>query len=138
MPREIFINLPVKNLDRSIKFFKELGFEFNPQFTDKNAACMIIEENIFAMLLTEEFFKTFLSPNKQIADPQKNTEVLLCVSADSRKEVDDIVAKAKAAGASSPRDPQDHGFMYGHGFDDLDGHIWEVMYMDMNAMKNLS
>jgi len=115
-------------------FFSQLGFEFNPQFTDDNAACLVIGENIFAMLLTEKFFKTFTS--KPLADAKKNTEVLVCFNADSRKDVDDMVAKAAKAGGTIPRKPQDHGFMYGHGFEDLDGHIWEVMYMDPNAKPN--
>lgn len=128
MNKQIFVNLPVKDLNKSKAFFSALGYTFNPQFTNENAACMVISENsIYAMLLTEEFFKTFI--NKQIAKAQEVTEVLTCLSCESREEVDDLVAKALAAGGTVPRTPQDHGFMYAHGFEDLDGHIWELAYM---------
>ena len=128
MNKQIFVNLPVKNLEKSKQFFSALGYTFNPQFTDENAACMIISENsIFAMLLMEDFFKTFTS--KQIANGHEVTEVLNCLSCESREEVDTLVAKAIAAGGKAPRPPQDHGFMYAHGFEDLDGHIWELAYM---------
>ena len=128
MNKQIFINLPVKDLDKSKAFFAALGYSFNPQFTDQNAACMIIaEDSIYAMLLVEDFFKTFTS--KQIANAHEVTEALICLSCDSREEVDAMVAKAVAAGGSTPRPPQDHGFMYAHGFDDIDGHSWELAYM---------
>lgn len=128
MNKQIFINLPVKDLDKSKAFFAALGYSFNPQFTDQNAACMIIaEDSIYAMLLVEDFFKTFTS--KQIANAHEVTEALICLSCDSREEVDAMVAKAVAAGGSAPRPPQDHGFMYAHGFDDIDGHSWELAYM---------
>lgn len=128
MNKQIFINLPVKDLDKSKAFFAALGYSFNPQFTDQNAACMIIaEDSIYAMLLVEDFFKTFTS--KQIANAHEVTEALICLSCDSRGEVDAMVAKAVAAGGSAPRPPQDHGFMYAHGFDDIDGHSWELAYM---------
>jgi predicted lactoylglutathione lyase len=130
--KQIFVNLPVKDLEKSKAFFGALGYTFNPQFTDANAACMVIEEgSIHAMLLVEEFFKTFT--DKSITDTSKSTEVLLCLSCESRAEVDKMVAKAVAAGATVPRPPQDYGFMYGHGFQDIDGHLWELMYMDPNA-----
>jgi hypothetical protein len=130
--KQIFVNLPVKNLDKAKAFFAALGYTFNPKFTDANAACMVIhEDSIYAMLLVEDFFKTFTT--KSITDTSKSTEVLLCLSCESRAEVDELVAKAKAAGGTTPREPQDYGFMYGHGFQDLDGHLWEVMYMDPNA-----
>jgi hypothetical protein len=130
--KQIFVNLPVKDLEKSKAFFGALGYTFNPQFTDANAACMVIEEgSIHAMLLVEEFFKTFT--DKSITDTSKSTEVLLCLSCESRAEVDEMVAKAVAAGATVPRPPQDYGFMYGHGFQDIDGHLWELMYMDPNA-----
>ena len=128
---DIFVNLPVKDLKRSVAFFTALGAEFNPQFTNDNAACMIIGENIHAMLLKHEFFKTFTT--RKLCDTSESTEVLICISCESRAEVDALVAKAVAAGATAPRAPQDHGFMYGHGFDDLDGHIWELMYMEPSA-----
>ncbi len=128
MNKQIFINLPVKDLDKSKAFFAALGYSFNPQFTDQNAACMIIaEDSIYAMLLVEEFFKTFTA--KQIANAHEVTEALICLSCESREEVDTLVAKAIAAGGSAPRQPQDHGFMYAHGFEDIDGHIWELAYM---------
>ncbi len=128
MNKQIFVNLPVKNLEKSKAFFSALGYTFNPQFTDANAACMIISDNsIYAMLLMEEFFKSFTG--KPIANAHEMTEVLTCLSCDSREEVDALVAKAVAAGGKAPRSPQDHGFMYAHGFEDLDGHIWELAYM---------
>lgn len=132
MPAQIFVNLPVKNLDKSIEFFTRLGYKFNPQFTNENATCMIVGDNIFVMLLVQKFFQTFTK--KSLCDATKSTEVLVCLSCDSRAAVDEQVRKAVAAGATTPRAPQDHGFMYGHGFEDLDGHIWELMHMDMSAM----
>jgi hypothetical protein len=104
---------------------------FDPKFTDENATCMIIGENIFVMLLVESFFKTFTT--KDLCDATKKTEVLVCLSCDSRAEVDDLVARALSAGGTAPRKPQAHGFMYGHGFEDLDGHIWELIYMEKAA-----
>jgi predicted lactoylglutathione lyase len=127
MQRQIYVNLPVKDIERTRAFFSALGFEFNPQFSNENALSMMIEENIFAMLLQEEFFKGFTK--KPIADATQNTEVLLCLSCRSEKEVDDLVRKALAAGGKAPMPAQDHGFMYGHGFEDLDGHQWELVYM---------
>jgi predicted lactoylglutathione lyase len=131
MATQIYVNLPVKNLDKSVAFFTALGFKFNPQFTDENATCMIVGENIYVMLLVESYFKTFTP--KTIADAKKSTEVLLCLSCDSRAEVDAQVAKAVAAGGSTPNKAQDQGFMYQHGFEDLDGHLWELAHMDMSA-----
>jgi uncharacterized protein len=131
MSTKIFVNLPVKDLDRTVAFFTALGFRFNPQFTNEKATCMIISEEAFVMLLVEPFFKGFTP--KPVADATKSTEVLLCLSADSRADVDQMVAKAVAAGGKTPTPPQDHGFMYQHGFEDLDGHLWEVAYMDMAA-----
>jgi uncharacterized protein len=131
MGRMIFVNLPVENLPRTMEFWKALGFEFNPQFTDDKAASLIISENIFAMLLTKEFFKTFIK--KEIADAKQSTEVLVCLSCSSRQEVDDLVRKAVAAGGSIAREAKDHGFMYEHAFEDLDGHIWELAYMEPNG-----
>jgi uncharacterized protein len=128
MNKQIFVNLPVKDLEKSKAFFTALGYTFNPQFSNEQGACMIIAENsIYAMLLTEAFFKTFT--DKQIAKAHEVTEVLNCLSCESREEVDTLVAKAVAAGGKAPRAPQDHGFMYGHGFEDLDGHYWELAYM---------
>ena len=124
---QIFVNLPVKDLKRSVEFFTKLGYTFNPQFTDENATCMIIGENLFVMLLVEKFFGSFT--NKAITDTSKSTEVLTCVSCGSKAEVDELVAKARAAGAKVPRKAQDHGFMYSHGYEDLDGHTWELVFM---------
>jgi predicted lactoylglutathione lyase len=128
MSRKIFVNLPIKNMERAQAFFKSLGFSFNPQFTNEQGACMVVSDDIFVMLLVEPFFQTFT--RKPIADATRTTEVLVCLSCDSRAEVDALVKKAIAAGGTSPNPPQDHGFMYGHGFTDLDGHIWELAYMD--------
>jgi len=127
MATQIYVNLPVKNLERSVEFFTRLGFGFNPQFTNENATCMIVSDDIYVMLLVEPFFQTFTP--KPIADATRTTEVLLCLSSDSRAAVDDMVAKAVAAGGTTPNKAQDHGFMYQHGFQDLDGHLWELAYM---------
>ncbi|MBD0297803.1 MAG: VOC family protein [Flavisolibacter sp.] len=132
MATKIFVNLPVKDLNKSIEFFTKLGFSFNPQFTDDQATCMIISENIFAMLLVEERFKDFTK--KEICDATKSTEVLIALDADSREKVDELVQKAVEAGGSIYAEPQDHGWMYGHSFADLDGHQWEVLYMDESAL----
>lgn len=131
MARQIYVNLPVKDLNRSMDFFNALGFQFNPNFTSEQGAGMVVGENSFVMLLTEEFFKTFTK--KEVCDATKSTEVLVCLSCDSRAEVDDIVSRAVEAGGSIPREAQDHGIMYGHAFEDLDGHIWELTYMEQSA-----
>ncbi len=133
MSTQIFVNLPVKNLNQSIEFFTQLGFKFNSQFTDETATCMIVSEDIFVMLLTHEKFKTFIP--KEICDATKSTEVLVCLSSDSREQVDEMVRKAVTAGGTTYNQPQDYGFMYGHGFADLDGHIWEIMYMEPSAIN---
>ena len=133
MVTKIYVNLPVNNLKKSVAFFTKLGFTFNPQFTDETATCMIVAEGIFIMLLTEEKFKTFTP--KEICDATKSTEVLVCLSCESRAEVDEMVRKAVAAGGTTYNDPQDHGLMYGHGFQDLDGHIWELLYMEPGAIN---
>lgn len=132
MATKIFVNLPVKNLKNSIDFFTKLGFSFNPQFTDDKAACLVLGKNIFAMLLTEPFFKTFTP--KAISDAKKSTEVLIAIDVESREQVDDMVKRAVAAGGSIYRKPRDHGWMYDHSFEDLDGHQWEVLYVDKSAM----
>ena len=134
MARKIFVNLPVKNLKSSMDFFSSLGFAFNPQFTDDTAACMVISEDIYAMLLTHPKFKEF-TPNP-ICDATKSTEALICLSCESRAAVDYTVSKAVAAGGKTYNRPQDHGFMYAHGFQDLDGHIWELIYMEPSAIKS--
>jgi predicted lactoylglutathione lyase len=133
MATKIFVNLPVKNLNRSVEFFTKLGFSFNAQFTDETATCMIVSEDIYVMLLTHNKFKTFTP--KEICDATKSTEVLLCLSRENRSKVDEMVRQAVAAGGSIYSEPQDHGFMYAHGFQDLDGHIWELIYMEPSAIK---
>ena len=131
MNKQIFVNLPVKDLQRTKEFFAALGYTFNPQFTNEQAACMVVSDAIYVMLLVESFFQTFTK--KPIADASKVTEVLTCLSCESREQVDELVAKAVAAGGKTPNAPQDYGFMYSHGFEDPDGHIWELMYMDPSA-----
>lgn len=133
MAQQIFVNLSVKDLPRSKAFFEQLGYSFNAQFTNEVAACMVISETIYVMLLTEPFFKSFT--NKELVDAKKATEVMVCLSAESRTAVDDIVRKAVAAGGRIYNDPQDHGFMYAHAFEDLDGHQWEFAYMDPAAIQ---
>jgi predicted lactoylglutathione lyase len=132
MPAQIFINLPVKDLKRSVDFFTALGYTFNPDFTDENATCMIVDDgHIHVMLLVEPFFQTFTP--KRISDAKQSTEVLLALSLNSRADVDELVRKAVAAGASTPVPARDLGFMYSHGYEDLDGHMWELFHMDMSA-----
>jgi uncharacterized protein len=132
MSRQLFVNLPVENLDRAIAFFAAMGFSFNPKFTDENATCLVISEHIQIMLLTKPFFAGFTK--KPVADARAATETLLALSCGSRDEVDIMVAKAVAAGAATPMESRDYGFMYQHGFEDLDGHQWEVFWMDESAM----
>jgi len=131
---KIFVNLPVKNLNKTIEFFTKLGFKFNPQFTDENATCMIVGEDIFVMLLVEKFFKTFTK--KEICDTSKNTEVIVALSVEGREKVDKMINKAIEAGGRESRELQDHGWMYGRSFEDINGHLWEIIYMDENALKN--
>lgn len=134
MATKVFINLPVKNLDRSIAFFKNLGFSFNPQFTDENAACMVVSENIFVMLLKETYFRTFTK--KPISNAKESTEVLIALDTNSKDEVQQIVTKAQKSGATIYTEPQDHGWMYQHSFADLDGHQWEFAYMDITQFPD--
>ena len=132
MSRMIFVNLPVGNLDASMHFYRSIGFENNPHFTDDTAACMVWSEAIHVMLLTPDKFRQFTP--KKIADARTSSEVLICISADSRGAVDDMVGKAQASGGvGDPSPKQDYGFMYGRSFEDPDGHIWEVMWMDVAA-----
>lgn len=131
MPTQIFVNLPVKNIERTRAFYTALGYEFNPQFSNDSALCMVVSDTIYVMLLAEPFFQTFT--DKAIVDATKSTEVLVCLSCDSREAVNTLVAKAVAAGGRTPRPAQDHGFMYGHGYEDPDGHIWELIHMVPNA-----
>ncbi|MGE9745609.1 VOC family protein [Bdellovibrio bacteriovorus] len=125
MVNQIYVNLPVKNLKRSMEFFSKLGFEYNMKFTNDSAACMIMGKDIFAMLLDENFFQTFT--DKTIIDARKNIEVITCFSVDSKEQVETLIDKAKKAGGLSPRPPTDYGFMYSRSFEDLDGHVWEVV-----------
>jgi uncharacterized protein len=131
---KIFINLPVKDLNNTIDFFTKLGFKFNPQFTDENATCMIVGEDIFVMLLVEKFFKTFTK--KEICDTSKDTEVIVALSVESREKVDQMINKALESGGKESREPQDHGWMYGRSFEDINKHLWEIIYMDESAVKN--
>jgi len=133
MATKIFVNLPVKNLQKSVEFFTQVGYTFNPQFTDQNGTCMIISEDIYVMLLVEPFFQGFTK--KEIVDTSKAAEAILCLSADSREGVDELVRKAVAAGATTPGEADDQGFMYSHGYQDLDGHLWEIIYMDPSAIN---
>ena len=134
MATKIFVNLPVKNLKKSIEFFTQLGYQFNPQFTDETATCMIVGDDIFVMLLTEAKFKEFTP--KPICDATKSTEVLVCLSCESREAVSDLVRKAVAAGGTIHAESKDYGFMFQHGYQDLDGHIWELIYMDPAAVQS--
>ena len=129
----IFVNLPVADLDASKKFFTELGYTLNPQFSDDNAASVVISDTIIAMLLTKPFYATFTK--KEIADATKTSEVMIALSAESRAAVDELTDRALSLGATESRDPQDHGFMYGRAFDDLDGHTWELVWMDPSAIQ---
>jgi hypothetical protein len=131
--RKLFVNLAVRDLPRSKDFFAKLGFTFNPRFTDENAACMVLSEEAFVMLLTEKFFRTFTK--RELADTSRQTEGLFALSCESRAEVDALVKKAIAAGGAHAMEPMDHGFMYSWSFYDLDGHHWEVLWMDPQAAQ---
>ncbi|WP_228982621.1 VOC family protein [Streptomyces sp. DH12] len=134
MAQMIFVNLPVKDLETTKAFWAELGYSFDPEFTDDNAACMVISDTIFAMLLTEPFFKNFTK--KEVADASATTETIVALSADTRARVDELVDKALAAGGSPANDTQEMGdFMYSRSFQDPDHHIWEVVWMDLEAMR---
>jgi uncharacterized protein len=134
MATKIFVNLPVRDLDKSMAFFTALGFTFNPQFTDEKAGCMVISDSIFAMLLTEAYFQTFTK--KAVSDAKTATEVLIALDANSKEEVQQLIAKAESAGATIYNEAQDHGWMYQHSFADLDGHQWELIYMDQSQLPN--
>jgi predicted lactoylglutathione lyase len=128
MHSQMFVNLPVKDLKRAVDFYSKLGYTFNPQFTDENATCMIVGENLYAMLLVEKFFKSFTT--KTVADPHTSTTALISLSCSSKAQVDELVAKARAAGGNVPRQPEDHGFMYSHDFEDPDGNGWGLFHMN--------
>ncbi|WP_456315453.1 VOC family protein [Pseudomonas shirazensis] len=136
MSTKIFINLPVKDLNRSISFFTELGFSFNPQFTNDKGTCLIIGENINAMLLVEEFYATFT--HKEICNAQTTSEVLLSISLETREKVDEIMAKVVSAGGTEYMEAKDYGWMYQRTFLDADGHHWEVFYMDESKIPTQS
>jgi predicted lactoylglutathione lyase len=132
-PTQIFVNLPVENLARSVEFFGKLGYAFDPRFTDENATCMIIADDIYAMLLVQPYFQSFTP--KAVADARKSTEAILALSMESRDAVTRHVETALAAGATRYAEPKDHGFMYQWGFEDPDGHIWEFFWMDPAAQQ---
>jgi uncharacterized protein len=131
VPQTIFINLPVENVARSRDFYAGLGFGINEQFSNEQAACAVVSDTILVMLLGKPFFATFT--DKAIADARATTEVLNCLSCDSRERVDQLVRLAEQHGGRAHRQAKDHGFMYGHGFEDPDGHIWELMHMTAPA-----
>ena len=133
MPRKIFVNLAVEELDRAVDFFTQLGFKFDPRLTDETATCMVVSDEAFVMLLSKERFKDFTK--KQLVDSTTQTEAIVAVSADSREHVDAFADKALAAGGSPANDPMEFGFMYGRSFNDPDGHLWEVVWMDPSALE---
>lgn len=135
MPTQIFVNLHVEDLDRSKTFFEKLGFSFNPKFSDEKAACLVISDTIFAMLLTTESMVRFMPKGKTIADATTTTEVFLALSCDSKEAVNTIADKAMVAGGTEARSADDHGFMFSRSFNDLDGHIWEVFWFDPTALQ---
>lgn len=128
MTRQLFVNLPVKDLDRAVKFFTALGFSFNPDFTDENATCMIVNDDAFVMLLVESYFKTFTT--KSVAATAGSAEAIMSFSLDSREAVDQAIRTALTSGGTASEEAQDYGFMYTHSFQDPDGHLWEVFWMD--------
>ncbi|WP_367128593.1 VOC family protein [Saccharothrix sp. HUAS TT1] len=130
---KIFVNLPVTDLTKAIEFFAALGFAHDPRFTDENASCVVFSDSIYAMLVTEPFFKTFTT--KEIADSRSTTEAIVSLALDNREQVDELADKALAAGAGFVKEPEDHGFMYGRSFEDLDGHVWNVFWMDEAATQ---
>jgi predicted lactoylglutathione lyase len=132
MTTKIFVNLPVKNLARSTEFFSELGFSFDQRFSDQNAGCLIISDDIYAMLLTEPFFRNFTT--KDLADTSKTTEAIVALDVESRRRVDELADRALLAGGSPANKPMEQDGMYGRSFQDPDGHLWEVFHMDLAAI----
>ena len=132
MIKQMFVNLPVKDLHDTMEFFEKLGFTFNPQFTDENATAMIIGNNMYAMLLVEKFFQTFTK--KEVIDAKKKTEAIISLSVENKEIVDQMLKKVIKAGGREYREPQDHGWMYERSFEDIDGHIWEIFYMNETAI----
>lgn len=133
MVSDIYINLPVNDLDNAIEFFTKLGFKFNPQFTDEKGSCMIVGDHIYVMLLVHPFFKTFI--NKGISDAKENSEVILALTLSSKEDVDSMMKKVIDAGGKEFRDPEYAEWMYGRSFEDLDGHVWELFYMDSSKIE---
>jgi predicted lactoylglutathione lyase len=133
MARKLFVNIAVEDLDRSVTFFTKLGFEFDPRFTDESATCMIVSDDAYVMLLVESRFQDFTK--KRLVDSTTQTEAILAVSAESREGVDELADLALASGGAPANDPMDYGFMYGRSFNDPDGHLWEVMWMDPSALE---
>ena len=133
MTGQMFVNLPVKDLDRSTEFFTKLGFEFNPQLSDEKGSCIIINKESFVMLLTESFFRIFTA--KHICDSKNCTGVAVSISTESREKVDELVNKAIEAGGFEAAEPQDHEWMYGRSFEDPDGHIWAIFHMDESTVS---
>ena len=133
MARKMFVNVAVNDLDRSVEFFTKLGFSFDPRFTDETATCMIVSDQAFVMLLVEKRFKDFTK--KELVDPTTHTEAILALSAESREQVDELADKALEVGGVPANDPMEMDFMYGRSFQDLDGHIWEIFWMDPSAME---
>ncbi|MDV9190133.1 glyoxalase [Streptomyces sp. SR27] len=134
-PQMIFVNLPVKDVSASKTFFEKLGYSINPQFSDETTGCVVISDTIFAMLLEEPKFQSFMAPGKEISDATKATEVLVTLSAESREKVDELADAALAAGGTPAKEPMELGFMYGRSFTDLDGHHWEIFWMDPAAAQ---
>jgi predicted lactoylglutathione lyase len=133
MAKQIFVNLPVSDLPKAKAFYEAIGAVNNPQFSDGTSACMVLSDTIFVMLLTHAKWAQFT--RKPIADAHQASEVMLALSADDRKAVDAVVGAAGATGGKADiNPPQDHGFMYGRSFEDVDGHIWEIVFMDMSQM----
>jgi predicted lactoylglutathione lyase len=131
--RKIFVNLAVEDLDKAVEFFTQLGFSFDPRFTDEQGTCMIVSDEAFVMLLAKERFKGFVK--KELCDSATHTEAILALSAESREQVDELVHKALAIGGRPAREPMEMGFMYGWSFQDLDGHFWEIFWIDPNARQ---
>jgi uncharacterized protein len=132
MSRKVFVNLPVKDLDRAVTFFEQLGFEFDPRFTDESATCMIISDEAYAMLLVQDRFADFTP--KALCDAASHTEAIVALTAGSREEVDDLYDRAIASGGKPGGETQDLGFMYGRSFEDVDGHLWEFFWMDPSTV----
>lgn len=123
---QIYVNLHVNDLNKSMSFFKEIGFEFDMNFTNEQGACLVLGTNLYSMLLTKPFFKSFV-PDREVTDPRKTAGVITCFSVATRKDVDDLLKKVVAAGGKSYHEPEDYGFMYSQGFEDIDGHLWSVV-----------